>query len=94
MINPKSLSIRVRGLCQRFNIAPFYLFRSQAQVGFDILREKQERLSDPESDIDIAALFSQPPKDPSETYATLSLELQDLASLYRADLFFFTKSPI
>ena len=88
MTNQKSLSVRIRDLCQRFNIARFYLFESQAQVGLDILREKQVRLSDPESDIDIAALFRQPSKDSSETYATLSLALQDVASPYRADLLF------
>jgi len=43
-------------------------------------------MADRESDIDFAVLFRRPPQNSLKTYAALSLDLQDLATPFRADL--------
>ena len=45
-------------------------------------------LTDTESDIDFAVLFITPPQNSLEVYASLSLDLQDLVSPFKADLLF------
>ena len=47
---------------------------------------RQVEVVDPESDIDFAVLFRTPPENTLETYASLSLDLQELVSPVKADL--------
>jgi len=53
-----------------------------------LLRGDQAEFVDQESDIDFGVQFKVPPRDPLETYALLSLDLQDLISPFRVDLLF------
>jgi len=79
---------QIEDICKRYNIALCYLFGSQQAEGADILSGKKLNITDSESDIDFAVLFVSPPENALETYASLSLELQDLVAPFRADLLF------
>ncbi|MGB9716811.1 MAG: nucleotidyltransferase domain-containing protein [Thermodesulfovibrionales bacterium] len=78
----------IKDICIKYNIALCYLFGSQKDIGKDILEGKKIEVSDPEADIDFAVLFKEVPENALETYARLSLELQELVYPYRADLLF------
>ncbi|MDI6800643.1 MAG: DUF86 domain-containing protein [Thermodesulfovibrionales bacterium] len=52
------------------------------------LEGKHLEVTDPESDIDFAVLFKTHPENTLETYASLSLALQELVSPFKADLLF------
>lgn len=45
-------------------------------------------MDDPESDIDFGVLFKEPPDNILDTYASISLELQELVAPFKADLLF------
>src|SRR4030042_4288000 len=79
---------KIKEICKKYNIALCYLFGSQQNNGKAILEGKKIEISDPEADIDFAVLFRKPPENTLETYARLSLELQDFVSPFRADLLF------
>lgn len=79
---------QVDKICKKYNIALCYLFGSQQDKGKALLKGGQVRMEDPESDIDFGVLFKIPPDNIPETYASLSLELQELVSPFRADLLF------
>jgi len=79
---------RIKKICNKYNIALCYLFGSQQNNGKAILEGKKVEISDPEADIDFAVLFTKPPENTLETYAYLSLELQELVYPFRADLLF------
>lgn len=79
---------RIRALCEKFNIAFCYIFGSQQEVGRALLEGKQVPLLNPESDIDVAVLFKTPPENPLETYARLSLDIQDIMTPFKTDLLF------
>lgn len=78
----------IKKICKRYNIALCYLFGSQKEKGKALLEGKEVEIQDPESDIDFAVLFVAPPKNSLETYASLSLDLQELVSPFKADLLF------
>jgi predicted nucleotidyltransferase len=78
----------IKKICNKYNIALCYLFGSQQNNGKAILERKKIEISDPEADIDFAVLFMRPPENTLETYAYLSLELQELVSPFKADLLF------
>lgn len=78
----------IKGICKKYQIALCYLFGSQKDIGKAMLRGDQVELIDHESDIDFGVLFKVLPKKPLETYALLSLDLQDLISPFRVDLLF------
>lgn len=78
----------IKRICKKYQIALCYLFGSQKDIGRAILRGDQVKLIDHESDIDFGVVFRVPPQKPLETYALLSLDLQDLISPFRVDLLF------
>jgi len=79
---------KIKEICKKYNIALCYLFGSQQNNGKAILEGKKVEISDHEADIDFAVLFMGPLKNTLETYARLSLDLQELVSPFRADLLF------
>jgi uncharacterized protein len=79
---------KIKEICRKYNITLCYIFGSQQNNGKAILEGKKVEISDPEADIDFAVLFRKPPENTLETYARLSLELQDFVSPFRADLLF------
>jgi len=79
---------RIKEIFRRYNIALCYLFGSQKEIGEALLEGEKVEVLDPESDIDFAVLFKTLPESPLEVYASLSLDLQDMASPFRADLLF------
>jgi len=79
---------RIDEICKKYNIALCYLFGSQQKPGKAILEGRYVEIVDTESDIDFAVLFMKPPESALETYASLSLDLQELVSPFRADLLF------
>jgi predicted nucleotidyltransferase len=79
---------KIEKICKKYNIALCYLFGSQQGQGGDALEGRQVEIVDPESDIDFAVLFKAPPENSLETYALLSLDLQELAAPFKADLLF------
>ena len=85
---------RLEKICKKHNISLCYLFGSLQQVGKALLEGNPVECKDSESDIDFAVLFLEPPKNRLVSYATLSMELQDLVSPFKADLLFYTKRTI
>lgn len=79
---------QIKDICKRYNIAICYIFGSQKEIGKELLEGKKIGIIDAESDIDFAVLFISSPVNPLETYARLSLDLQDLVSPFKADLLF------
>jgi len=79
---------RIDEICKKYNIALCYLFGSQQKQGKAILEGRYAEVVDTESDTDFAVMFMMPPENPLETYASLSLDLQELVSPFRADLLF------
>ncbi len=75
-------------ICEKHGIVLCYLFGSRQEQGKALLDGADVRPTDPESDIDFAVLFSEPPQDAAKAYALLSLDLQDIVSPFRADLLF------
>jgi predicted nucleotidyltransferase len=71
---------KIEKICKKYNIVLCYLFGSQQNAGKAILEGQQVEMIDTESDIDFAVLFINPPEDSLETYASLSLDLQELVS--------------
>lgn len=79
---------QVEEICKKYDVALCYIFGSRQEKGKDILEEKQTKMDDIESDIDFAVLFRTLPENALKTYASLSLELQDITSPFKADLLF------
>lgn len=79
---------KIEQICKRYNISLCYIFGSQKEKGLAIMEGKEVNIIDPESDIDFAVQFVSPPQNPLETYAYLSLDLQDIASPFKADILF------
>ncbi|NOZ67775.1 MAG: nucleotidyltransferase domain-containing protein [Deferribacteres bacterium] len=79
---------RIEEICKKYNIALCYLFGSQKETGMAVLNGKKTEGFDAESDVDFGVLFTAIPENPLETYALLSLDLQELVSPLRADLLF------
>ena len=79
---------KIEKICKKYNVALCYLFGSQQSVGMAILEGKQFEMEDHEADIDFAVLFKKPLKNTLETYARLSLDLQEIISPFRVDLLF------
>jgi len=79
---------QISDICKKYNIVLCYLFGSQQERGKDILNGKHVEIVDAESDIDFAVLFMRPPENPLETYASLSLDFQELVTPFKADLLF------
>jgi predicted nucleotidyltransferase len=79
---------KINKICKKYDVALCYLFGSQQEKGKAVLEGMHVEMVDAESDIDFAVLFIKPPENTFETYASLSLDLQDLISPFRADLLF------
>ncbi len=79
---------RVSEICKKYGVVLCYLFGSRKDIGMALLKGERPAVEDPEADIDFAVLFGEPPQNPLQTYALLSLELQDLVTPCRADLLF------
>jgi predicted nucleotidyltransferase len=79
---------KINKICKKYNIALCYLFGSQQEQGKAVLEGRHGEIPDAESDIDFAVLFMKLPENALETYASLSLDLQELVSPFRADLLF------
>ena len=79
---------QIEEICERYNLALCYIFGSQKEEGKALLQGKHVELTDAESDIDFAVLFTTPPQNSLEVYASLSLDLDDLVSPFKADLLF------
>jgi hypothetical protein len=79
---------KINSICNKYNIALCYLFGSRQNEGKAILKGKHIDMVDIESDIDFAVLFLRPPGNALDTYASLSLDFQELVSPYKADLLF------
>jgi predicted nucleotidyltransferase len=76
----------INDVCKKYNVALCYLFGSQQEKGKAILKGKHADMSDVESDIDFAVLLMKPPENALETYASLSVDLQEFVSPFRADI--------
>ncbi len=79
---------QVEKICKKHYVTLCYLFGSQKDQGKDLLDGKHVEIPDSESDIDFGVLFVNLPENPLETYARLSLDLQELVSPFKADLLF------
>ncbi len=79
---------RISEICKKHNVALCYIFGSQAEAGKALIDGRHVELTDPESDIDFAVLFKSKPEDSLKTYASLSLEFEELVAPFRADLLF------
>lgn len=79
---------QIEKIFKKYGIALCYLFGSQKEIGRSVLAEDQVKVVDPESDIDFAVLFLNPPDNPLQVYALLSLDLQDIVSPFKADILF------
>jgi len=62
---------RIDEICRKHGIVLCYLFGSMQEQGKALLDGADVRPSDPESDIDFAVLFSEPPDDAAKAYALL-----------------------
>jgi predicted nucleotidyltransferase len=78
----------IREICERYNVALCYLFGSQKEIGKTLLEGRHVDIMDAESDIDFGVLFLSLPENALETYARLSLDLQELVAPFKADLLF------
>lgn len=76
----------IETICKKYNVALCYIFGSQQEEGKALLEGKKVEILDAESDIDFAVLFTTPPEDTIRTYASLSLDLQELVSPFKVDL--------
>jgi uncharacterized protein len=83
-----SMKMTIENICNAYNIGLCYLFGSQVGIGKDLLEGKIIEVKDPESDIDFAVAFLEPPVNNLKAYAALSLDIQELVSPHRADLLF------
>lgn len=79
---------QIEEICNKYNVGLCYIFGSQKEEGKSLLEGKHVDLTDAESDIDFAVSFTTPPQNSLEVYASLSLDLQDLVSPFKADLLF------
>jgi predicted nucleotidyltransferase len=79
---------RIDEICKKYNIALCYVFGSQQEQGKAILEGRYVKIVDTESDIDFAVLFKSRPENALETYASLSLDFQEIVSPFKADLLF------
>src|SRR4030067_3426456 len=79
---------KIDKICKKYNITLCYLFGSRQNEGKAVLYGEKLEIVDTESDIDFAVLFMKPPKNALETYASLSIDFQELVSPFRADLLF------
>jgi predicted nucleotidyltransferase len=79
---------RLEKICKKHNISLCYLFGSLQQVGKALLKGNPVEYEVAESDIDFAVLFLETPDNSLESYAILSMALQDLVSPFKADLLF------
>lgn len=79
---------QIEEICNKYNVGLCYIFGSQKKEGKSLLEGKHVDLTDAESDIDFAVSFTTPPQNSLEVYASLSLDLQDLVSPFKADLLF------
>jgi len=79
---------QIEEICKKYKVALCYLFGSQKEIGRSLLEEKNEKMTDAESDIDFAVLFETLPLNSLEIYSRLSIDLQDLVSPFKADLLF------
>ncbi len=79
---------KLESICAAGGIALCYLFGSQKDLGLSILRGGETKPGDPESDLDFAVLFREPPRNPLDAYARLSIELGSLVAPLKADLLF------
>lgn len=79
---------QIKAISKRYDLALCYLFGSQKGEGKALLEGKHLELTDTESDIDFAVLFKRLPHNSLDVYASLSLDLQDLVSPFKADLLF------
>jgi predicted nucleotidyltransferase len=86
---PSNLNMKmINNICKKYKVALCYIFGSQKEIGRSLLEGKNGEITDAESDIDFAVLFETLPLNSLETYARLSLDLQDLLSPFKADLLF------
>ena len=83
--------LNITEICEKYKIALCYLFGSQKEQGLTLLQREHVSLTNSESDIDFAVLFKEIPNNHLDAYARLSLDLQDLMSPFKADLFFCMK---
>jgi len=79
---------QIKEICEKYKVALCYIFGSQKEIGMALLDGEHVEMKDAESDIDFAVLFETPPLNSLETYARLSVDLQDLVSPFKADLLF------
>src|SRR4030042_4062707 len=79
---------KIDKICKKYNITLCYLFGSRQNEGKAVLYGEKLEIVDTESDIDFAVLFTRYPENTLETYASLSVDLQELVSPFRADLLF------
>lgn len=79
---------RISAICEKYNVALCYLFGSRQKEGAALMEGRQVEIADPESDIDFAVLFKTLPENNLDTYALLSMDLQDIVAPFRADLLF------
>jgi predicted nucleotidyltransferase len=88
MTKDRQLMRILEKICQKYNISLCYLFGSLQQAGAALLEGNSVGHENFESDIDFAVLFQSPPVNSLKSYATLSMELQDLVSPFNADVLF------
>jgi predicted nucleotidyltransferase len=79
---------QMKAICEKHGLALCYIFGSQQEKGVAILNGREVEEGDTESDIDFAVLFETIPREAIEAYASLSLDLQEAVSPFRADFLF------
>jgi len=79
---------QIEEIAKKYDLAICYIFGSQKENGKALLKGKHLKITDPESDIDFAVLFTTVPQNSLEVYASLVLQLQGLVSPFKADLLF------
>ncbi|PIP07574.1 MAG: hypothetical protein CO012_07175 [Syntrophobacterales bacterium CG_4_8_14_3_um_filter_49_14] len=79
---------QIEEICKKYGIALCYIFGSRKEEGKALLEGNHIEQTDVESDIDFAVLFTKPPENSLEVYASLSLDLEEIVSPFKPDLLF------
>jgi len=85
----------IESICRKFNIALLYLFGSQKARAIQLLKEKNEIINDPLTDIDIGVVFKHSlPVGRLRLllYSKLYNELEDVFLPYKLDLIFLEEN--
>lgn len=92
--NFPKVKMRIEDICRAYNVGLCYVSGSQSGIGKALLEGRKIGVKYPESDLDFAVAFLDPPEDNLRVYGALSLDIQELVSPHRADLLFLHKKEV